>query len=501
MEREPVHIMILEDSESDLELMKRELRGPCPNAILDWAPSKRIFLQLLDHVRPNIVLLDYSVPGFDGMTAMGMVRERFPETPIIIVSGGIGEETAIGTLKAGATDYVLKKHLHRIGPVVMRALQEREESEERRRVEEALTSSRRRFESLFSSSNEGIALHEMVYDDAGRAVDYRVLDVNPAFESITGISRKNAAGMLATELFGTIEAPFIGIYNDVVETGVPYQFETNFAPMGKYFLISAFSPEEGQFATMFVDVTDRISLESQLKKKAEDLARSNAELQQFAYVASHDLQEPLRMVSAHLDLLSKRYGDQLTGNAPQHLEFALQGARRMRALINDLLEYSRVESRGTQFAPVSLRRPVQQALENLSAVIGESNTVIEVGELPAVLADESQLVHLFQNLLSNAIKFRGVDPPHVVITALSDGENWLISVRDNGIGMSSIHSERIFQMFQRLHTHDEYPGTGIGLAICKKIVERHGGRIWVESKEGEGSTFFLTLPRTPDVPD
>ncbi len=201
------------------------------------------------------------------------------------------------------------------------------------------------------------------------------------------------------------------------------------------------------------------------------------------------------MVSAHLDMLKRRYSGQLSPEALQHLDFAVQGSLRMKALINDLLAYSRLESRGKVFEMVDMTDAVRQAITNLHASIDESGAVIEVFELPRVMADATQLVQLFQNLISNAIKFRGTEPPRIRIAAESGGEEWLISVEDNGIGMDPRQADRIFQMFQRLHTQDEYPGTGIGLAIAKKIVERHGGRIWVRSEPGNGSTFHFTIPR------
>ena len=259
-------------------------------------------------------------------------------------------------------------------------------------------------------------------------------------------------------------------------------------------MISAFLTEKDQFATMFMDVTERKHLEAELKRKAEELERSNAELQQFAYVASHDLQEPLRMISSHLDLLRRRHGDQLNSSALQHLEFAVDGSLRMKALISDLLLYSRLESRGRVFERVDLSESLRQAMNNLRACIDESKAAIKAHGLPEVMADQVQMVQLFQNLISNAIKFRGASAPEISILVDDNGEEWNVHVKDTGIGMDPVHKERIFQMFQRLHTKDEYPGTGIGLAICKKIVERHGGRIWVDSEPGKGSTFSFSLP-------
>lgn len=200
------------------------------------------------------------------------------------------------------------------------------------------------------------------------------------------------------------------------------------------------------------------------------------------------------MISAYLDLLRTRHGDKLPEEARQYLETAYNGSRRMKALINDLLTYARLDSQEQVTGPVDLNLTVQRVLHTMRSTIEESGAIIECSPLPTVMADQSQMSQLLQNIISNAIKFHGDDPPRILIEAEKGTGRWTIWVRDNGIGMNPVHFHRIFQMFQRLHTQQEYPGTGIGLAICKKIVERHGGTIWVESKEGEGSTFFFTLP-------
>ncbi len=227
------------------------------------------------------------------------------------------------------------------------------------------------------------------------------------------------------------------------------------------------------------------------------LQSSNADLEQFAYVASHDLQEPLRMVSSYMDLFARRYSGTIDAQADKYIHYAVDGARRMQALIAGLLEYSRVGRRAGSLKLVQSEGALNQALENLKPVLEETNATIERRPLPAVLADEGQLVQLFQNLVSNALKFRAPGSrPHVEIRAAPDGRYWRFSVKDNGIGIAPGHVERIFVIFQRLHTRAEYPGTGIGLSICKKVVERHGGRIWVESEPGQGATFSFTLPTT-----
>jgi light-regulated signal transduction histidine kinase (bacteriophytochrome) len=243
------------------------------------------------------------------------------------------------------------------------------------------------------------------------------------------------------------------------------------------------------------EVEERRRAEELVRATARELERSNGELEKFAYVASHDLQEPLRMVASYTQLLAKRYEGKLDAQADKYIHFAVDGAQRMQALINDLLALSRVGTQGKPFQPVDVAAVVRRALRWLGTSLEESGGEVDVGPLPTVTADASPLEQLFQNLLANALKFRRPDvPPRVSVTAAPDGPAWLFTVRDNGIGFDPQFAEQIFVVFQRLHTRAEYPGTGVGLAICKKIVERHGGRIWAESAPDTGATFHFTLP-------
>jgi light-regulated signal transduction histidine kinase (bacteriophytochrome) len=244
-----------------------------------------------------------------------------------------------------------------------------------------------------------------------------------------------------------------------------------------------------------LDVTPIREAERRIKAANEDLERSNKELEQFAYVASHDLQEPLRMVSSYTQLLGQRYEGQLDEKAKKYIDYAVDGAVRMQRLINDLLTYSRVGTRGKPLEPTDAHAVLGEAVVNLAATIEESGALITNDDLPTVRTDASQLVQVFQNLLANAIKFRGAEPPRVHVSATDQGREWVFSVRDNGIGIERQYAARVFVIFQRLHTRQEYPGTGIGLALCKRIVERHGGHIWFESEPGAGSTFFFTVPK------
>lgn len=244
-----------------------------------------------------------------------------------------------------------------------------------------------------------------------------------------------------------------------------------------------------------MEVRQREHAQAEQAALSRDLKRSNAELEQFAYVASHDLQEPLRMIVSYMQLLDKKYHGQLDADAHEYIAFAVAGAKRMQALINDLLTYSRVGTAAARLQPTDSAAVARTALRSLRVAIEDSHADIRYGELPMVLGDAAQLTQLFQNLIGNAIKFRGDRTPVIVVSAEADGPFWRFSIQDNGIGISREYFDRIFVMFQRLHSRGAYEGTGIGLAICKKIVERHGGRIWVESEPGQGSVFSFTLPQ------
>ena len=238
----------------------------------------------------------------------------------------------------------------------------------------------------------------------------------------------------------------------------------------------------------------RDATDDNLAHMAKELATSNSELEQFAYIASHDLQEPLRMVASYTELLRKRYAGQLDERADKYIDYAVEGARRMQRLINDLLEYSRVGQKRLAYEPVESARALEIARLNLKLLIAEKRAEIKVEELPLVLSNLGQLTQLFQNLINNAIKFTEGRDPKIAISARRDGEQWQFCVEDNGIGIEEQYLDRVFGLFQRLHERERYEGSGMGLSIAKRIVERHGGRMWISSTPGIGSKFFFTLP-------
>ncbi len=362
-----LRVLHVEDNELDAELVSEALRkGGFSASVVVVQEEAEFVAQLLSH-HPEVVIADYNLPQWTGMEALDVLRSKGLDIPLILVSGALGDVTAVECIKRGATDYVLKDGLARLPEAIRRALQEK-----------------------------------------------RVLRL-------------------------------------------------------------------------------RREAEEDLARKVEELARSNAELEQFAYVASHDLQEPLRMVAAYTQLLGERYRGKLDENADKFIGYASEGALRMQTLIQDLLAFSRIGRNGTALGHVDCGAVMDEVLLSLGPAMEETGALVTHTALPVVWADRSQMVQVFQNLIGNAIKFRGEDPA-ISVQAEKAGEQWLFSVSDNGIGIAPEYAENIFVVFQRLHARTEYPGNGIGLAICKKIIQRYGGKIWVEPRAGHGSIFKFTMP-------
>jgi two-component system, LuxR family, sensor kinase FixL len=367
---------------------------------------------------------------------------------------------------------------------------------ERKRAEAELREAEERMRSIVDHVIDGI----ITIDDQGTIESY-----NPAAQRIFSYQATEVIGknvkLLMPEPFHsehdryvasylhTGEAKIIGIGREVVGR------RKNGAMFPMDLAVSEFHLGQRRYFTGIVrDISERKRAEAELLRTAQELARSNLDLEQFAYVASHDLQEPLRAVAGCVQVLKKRYQGQLDNRADELIAHTVDGVSRMQTLIDDLLTYSRVGTRGKAFEPTDCQTALSQALANLEASMQEAGALVSGDPLPVLKADAGQLTQLFQNLIGNAIKFRSQEAPKIHVGVRKDGEQWVFSVKDNGIGVQAEYFERIFVIFQRLHTRSEYPGTGIGLAICKKIVERHGGRIYLQSEPGQGSTFSFTIP-------
>ncbi|MGB9979717.1 PAS domain-containing sensor histidine kinase [Methanobacterium sp.] len=366
--------------------------------------------------------------------------------------------------------------------------------DEIKRIERALRKSEEKFRALAENSPDIISRLDK---------ELRYKYINHGSNTL-GLSSENLIGKKLEDI-----APLKGIIKiwtksakKVLKTGEIQEMEFKFPSIhGLKVFHSYIVPEydDGKIESLLVvshDVTQRKQLEEELKETVKELKHSNEELQQFAYVASHDLQEPLRTITSFTQLIERRYKNKLDSDADEFIEYIVEAAKRMQSLINDLLNYSRVATMKKEFELTDTEEVLKSALNNLNIAIRENNAQITHENLPEIMADPGQMIQLFQNLIGNAIKFRKPEvPPKIHIKACKDENNneYVFSVQDNGIGMEPQYAERIFTIFQRLHTNEEYDGTGIGLAISKRVVERHDGRIWVESKLGEGSTFYFTI--------
>jgi PAS domain S-box-containing protein len=426
---------------------------------------------------------------------------------------------------------------------------------ERVRLFEAERAALVRAEQAALRKDEAFSLLDAVFEGAPVGISFidsglRYVRVNEALARMNGLSASEHLGRRMTDVVPDLMPKIGPLIRGIFESGKPLlNFElsgrTAAAPGIQHWLVSYYPIRDADGQIVYIaatrtDITERKRLEQELRHhalrleervaerteaveaRARELARSNADLEQFAYVASHDLQEPLRMVTNFTQLLARRYVGKLGPDADEFIGYAVDGVDRMHRLITDLLAYSRVGQKPADLTPTDLEVVLGVAGGHLASAIAESGAVITHDPLPTVFADQTQMLQLLQNLLGNAIKFHGPTPPKIHISAervsnvislerrrrspdstplpierrtSSPAPEWLISVRDNGLGIPTEHAERIFVIFQRLHARDEYAGTGIGLAICKRIVERHGGRIWVEAAEGGGSLFRFTLPQ------
>jgi PAS domain S-box-containing protein len=491
-----LRVLILEDNPQDAKLAAAILERGGYAVQFDLANTPDLFQERLAKAEYDVILADYNLRTWTAVDALEILKRAGKGVPLIVVTGALGDEAAVECLKQGAEDFVLKDRPARLPMAIHRALENKRLREERNRTEEALRLSESRFRRLLEAAPEAI----IISDREGR-----IVLVNLLAEQLFRYRREELVGkpveILMPERFRLTHPQYRNKYFDnplvrpmgagsekfaVRADGTEFPAEMTLAPL---------QTEEGPLLFSSIrDITQRKQYEQALARHAKELADSNAELEQFAYVASHDLQEPLRMVANYTQLLAQRYKGKLDADADEFIHYAVDGATRMRSLINDLLTYSRVGRKGKEFELTACEQVLDRALKDLQEVLTESGASVKRDPLPTVRADDSQLVQLFQNLIGNAIKFRKQGPPRIHVSANPNGQEWIFLVRDNGIGFDPQYSDRIFRMFQRLHGRSEYPGSGMGLAICKKIVERHGGKIWVKSEPGKGSTFFFTLP-------
>ena len=416
--------------------------------------------------------------------------------PVVLVSARAGEESRVEGLGAGADDYLIKPFTAR--ELLASVAAHLSMSRRRREAEEALTQSQATLQSFYDSSPFLMGVIEIDGEDIVP------IYCNLATANFFGI----AVESFAAEKSETLAIPravddiWIANYWRSRREGRSIHFEYLHPGSTGACWLSASVNHLGQgpsgrhrFSFIAEDITERKKQEELLRRSNDELRRANSDLEQFAYSASHDLQEPLRQIAIYSQLLGRRYAAQLDGKASEYLGYCIEGAQRMEMLIRDLLAYSQAtKSSALPDELVDTNEVLEAVLKNLSTTIQETGAVLTVAHLPKVRGDRVPLIHVFQNLISNALKYRGKELPKVNISAEESEGSWRFAVRDNGIGIPKAYHDQIFGLFKRLHDRNEYPGTGIGLAICQKVVERYGGRIWVESEGRQGSTFFFTLP-------
>jgi PAS domain S-box-containing protein len=507
-----LRVLILEDNPRDAKLTASVLEGGGVRVQFEVTDSPEFFRESLERAEYDVILADFNLRNWTAFDALDILKRSGKDIPLLVVTGSLGDEAAVECIKQGAADFVLKDRPARLPMAIYRALENKKLCEERKRTEEALRASEIQFRRLFEAARDGILILDA---DTGE-----IKDVNPFLSDLLDFSRADLLGKKLWEI-GPLQDALLSktSFEDLQSKGyVRYEHLPLESRNGKRieveFVSNVYSVNQLKVIQCNIrDITERKRAEEALEKrtreltysqealeqKAQELTRSNIELQQFAYVASHDLQEPLRTMASFAQLLQKRYQGKLDANADDFIHFIVDGATRMQGLIQDLLAYSRVGSRGKDFVPTDCTTVFDRAVANLQTAVTESGAVVTHDPLPTVPCDGAQLIQVFQNLVGNSIKFHDSQVPRVHVAAEQRPSEWVFSVKDNGIGIDPQYAHRIFEVFQRLHNRAEYPGSGIGLAIAKKVVERHGGRIWVESQPHQGASFFFTLPARCDM--
>jgi PAS domain S-box-containing protein len=480
---------LIDDRKGDRELASVVLSGAFDRVDIDQVGSAAQFSAAMSAGLFGLVIADADLEWSDGLEVIELIRDLRPDCPIILFTASTGTELWNDALRLHVDGYVGKSSEGFVElPAAVRAALFRA----RRR---ALATAK---DAPYRRLVEGLPVGVVVSTPSGE-----ILEANPAFATMLGLANPEALSRRSfTEFFAQPSAASSWrsqLEESLTVGNLDVQLKrTDRTTM--WVRISSWAVDSGpngvrQIQSIIEETDEFHAAQFELARRSQALARSNAELEQFAYVVSHDLQQPLGMISSYLELLETSVGDNLDDESRDYLDRVARGADRMQEMVDAVLGYARVDTRGGDFRPVDLAAVLESVVEELKESIDAAKAKISHDDLPTVVADGTQLHQLLHNLLSNAIKFVGPRPPRIHVSAQRNDTDWQVSVRDNGIGMEPDTGERIFVMFQRLHTQDEYPGTGIGLAICKRIVERHGGRIWVESQPHRGSTFVFTLPQ------
>ena len=521
VDRDPVverrmKILLVDDTPENLVSLEATLSGLGEELVLANSGKEALHHVLNDDFAA--ILLDVRMPDMDGFETAELIRSRprSRQIPILFLTGYRNEEHLFRGYDLGAVDFLFKP----IVPEVLRSkvsvfvelsrsnAKLKEQADELRVQAEVRQKAEQKFRSLFEAAPDAMV---MCRDDG------EIVMVNSQTETLFQCRRdmlvsRNIRTLVPGWTFhlqpgwssgsgpGKFQPAERGTELKAVRpSGGPFPVEITFSPL---------QTDEGVLITSAIrDISERkraeeqiqqlnATLEERVLERTEALLRSNEELQQFAYVASHDLQEPLRNVSIYAQLLARRYQGKLEGDADQFIGFMCESAQRMEKLIHDLLDFSQVDSRGSDFfTKMSCEEALEDAIRNLHSLIQESQAVIRHDSLPTLFGDPIQLTRLFQNLLVNSMKYRGEEPPLIHVSADCSGGEWLFSVKDNGIGIEPQYAEKVFGIFRCLQPRDRQSGSGMGLAICRKIVSRHQGRIWVESALGHGAVFYFTLPK------
>lgn len=497
MVKDPVHILLIEDEEAHAELVRRSFEDTADSIRLATVSSLEQAFQHLAKSTPDLVIVDWVLPDGRGDEILSFRKGGALPFPVIVMTSHGDEGIAVEVMKKGALDYVVKSE-HAFGDMahmVRHALREWEAITRTREAERKLRESEARLKEAQEIAHLGYWDLDLLQDVLTWSDEvYRIFGLNP--QSFGGKLEDFLSAVHPEDRERVSKAYDESIKNretyDIIHRIVRPDGEIRYVhEQCRTHYDSAGEPTRSLGTVL--DVTERQKAEEKLQETVHRLQMANKELQQFTHVSYHDLKEPLRTITITLQSLERRYSGKLGNEGDTLIQYAVDGARRLIELMDDLLAYSRVDSDGKPHLPVDAGEALTSAVRNLQVAIEESGARITYDSMPKVKANPALLTLVFQNLLSNAIKFRGERVPSIHVSAWREGGEWFFSVRDNGIGIEPEYFDKIFVVFQRLHKTSEYPGTGIGLAIVKKIVESHKGRLWVESELGRGSTFYFAL--------